>query len=140
METTKELYERAKGHAGIRTDYEFAKKFGLTKQVVSKWTNGRSTFDDDNAELIASILEVDEAYVIACAHAERAKGEHAKGRWARIAALVVASSIPPAAGAFESTTTLGVIADNVPTQCVLCLMIRRFFERLIGVNNRYQFA
>lgn len=99
METTKELYERAKAKAGVRSDYEFAKNFGVSRQVVSKWTNGRNSFDDDNAELIASILEVDEAYVIACAHAERAKGEHAKGRWARIAALVVASSVPPAAGA-----------------------------------------
>lgn len=99
METTIQLYQRAKEAARCETDYAFAKKFGISRQVVSRWTNGLAGFDDEHAAIIAEILQRDPGEVMALCHAQRAKDEKSRGRWLRVAALVAASMIPPAAGA-----------------------------------------
>lgn len=99
METTIQLYNRAKNAAGAKSDYEFAKRLGITRASVSKYVTGKATFDDERAGLIAQILEVDPGYVMACCHAERSKSEKMKGTWARIAAIMLAAAVPPSASA-----------------------------------------
>lgn len=107
METTKSLYERAKSVANCRSDYEFAKRYELKTPTVSRWANGKATFDDESAELIAVILKIDPEYIMAVAHGERAKTERSKSRWLRIAALVAAAALPPAAGAAGHNANYG---------------------------------
>lgn len=99
METTQQLYFRAKKAAGCETDYAFSKKYGISRQVVSRWANGQVSFDDTHADIIAGILGREPGEVMAICQAERAKDEKSRGRWLRVAALVAASMVPPAAGA-----------------------------------------
>ena len=102
METTKQLYERAKKAADCPTDYQFAKRFNVSQQVVSRWKNGQVSFDDDHAALIASIIKTEAGYVMACASAERAKSEKSRSNWARVAALLAAAGLSTSAGAFDN--------------------------------------
>lgn len=105
METTKELLARAKKATGCKTDYEFAKRHEFSRQVVSRWSLGQVSFDDDHAEKIAGLLGEEPGYVMACAHAERAKSPAAKGNWARIAALVLAAAAAPSAHSMDLYTS-----------------------------------
>lgn len=98
METTQQLYERAKVASGCATDYQFHKRFGVLTQTVSRWSHGKSSFDDDSAGLIAGILGVEPGYVMACANAERAKSAKSRASWARVAALLAAVVSTPTPG------------------------------------------
>lgn len=102
METTKQLYERAKAASGCKTAYEFAKRYGLTRQLVSNWVNGKNSFDDDHADLIAHLLNIDPGYVMACAQAERSKSAKSRSNWARLAALALAAGLSTGASAFDN--------------------------------------
>jgi len=103
MQTTIELMDQAKAAAGIGSDYALAKLLGVSRAAVSQWRNGKGTMDDEAAAQVAALLQVEPGYVMACAQAERAKSEKARGRWARVAALLLAAGLPPAAGAANLT-------------------------------------
>jgi hypothetical protein len=99
METTKQLYEQAKAAAGAKSDYAFAKQLGVTRSAVSYYANGKSTFDDTHAAMIAEILHREPGEIMALCAAERAKDANNRSRWLRVAALLAAAVLPPAAGA-----------------------------------------
>lgn len=99
MKTTIELLDAAKRATECETDYQLAKKFGLTLATVSRWRTGKGTFDDDHAALIAGILGRSEEEVMALCQAERAKDTTNRMRWLRAASLLAAAVLPPAAGA-----------------------------------------
>ena len=105
MTTTIELLDAAKRTAGCETDYSFAKRFGLTVQTISTWRRGKSTFDDTHAAMIAGILGREPGEVMAICAAERAKDPSNRNRWLRVAALLAASVLPPAAGAASHNTS-----------------------------------
>ena len=111
METTKQLYERAKKAAACVTDYQFSKKIGVSTQVVSRWKNGQVSFDDDHAALIASIINTEAGYVMACASAERAKSEKSRSNWARVAALLAAAGLSTGAGAFDNNSISAQLSE-----------------------------
>ena len=99
METTRQLYERAKEAAGVPSDYAMAKVLGVTRAAASQYKHGTSTFDDERAAIVADLLKVEPGYVAACAHAERSKSAPTKAIWARVAALLIAvSPAGPASG------------------------------------------
>lgn len=99
MTTTIELLDAAKQAAGCTSDYQLAKKMGLTVQTISTWRRGKGTFDDSNAAKIAEILHREPGEIMALCQAERAKDTANRGRWLRVAALLAAAVLPPAAGA-----------------------------------------
>lgn len=131
METTKQFYERAKAVAGAKSDYEFAKTLGLTRAAVSKYVTGKSSFDDEVAEQIAGILGLEPGYVMACAHAERSKDTTNRARWLRVAALLAAAVIPPAAGA-ASHNAAGFSESNQPVNWHYVNLRQRIIRRLFG--------
>jgi hypothetical protein len=97
MKTTTELLDAAKLAAGCESDYRFATTFGIKPGTVSTWRTGRSTPDDDHAELIAGILHREPGEIMAICAAERAKDANSRTRWLRVAALLAAAVMPPAA-------------------------------------------
>lgn len=99
MQTTVQMLDAAKKAAGCESDYSFGKKYGFSRAVISGWRAGKHHFDDSAAEIIAGILGREPGEVMAICQAQRAKDEKSRGRWLRVAALVAASMVPPAAGA-----------------------------------------
>lgn len=121
--TTTKLLDAAKAASGCTTDYQFAKKFGLLLATVSRWRTGKGTFDDDHAAMIAEILGKEPGEVMALCAAERAKTDAGRTRWLRVAALLAAAVIPPAAGAQASNNgEIGSIIRS--TQCQLSALRR----------------
>lgn len=99
METTLELYRRAKIAAGVQSDYAMAKVLGVKANTCSNYVTGKARFDDEVAAKVADLLGIEAGYVIACANAERAKTDKGRAIWARIAALLIAiSPAGPASG------------------------------------------
>lgn len=133
METTIDLLDRAKKASGCETDYAFAKRHGLRQSSVSNYRNGKHHFDDATAELVAGILDMEPGYVIACCNAERQKDDAGKRRWARIAALLLASTLPPAAGAMELGQAQGQLQIMSAPNVYYVNRLRRLLA-LIGLN------
>ena len=105
MTTTIELLDAAKRAAGCESDYAFGKRFGFSGSLISNWRHGRNTFDDNSSEVIAGILGREPGEVMAICQAQRAKDDKSRSRWLRVAALLAASVLPPAAGAASHNTS-----------------------------------
>ncbi|MDO8959910.1 MAG: helix-turn-helix transcriptional regulator, partial [Rhodocyclaceae bacterium] len=88
------------------TDYAFAKKFGLSQQVVSRWANGQVSFNDSHAAMIGEILGREPGEIMAICQAERAKDANSRSRWLRVAALVAAAMASPSHGATATDLTI----------------------------------
>ena len=56
---------------GLTSDYQLAKKLGLSPQAVGNYRAGRSFFSDDVALKVAHLLDLDPLTVLACANADR---------------------------------------------------------------------
>ena len=85
MKTTAQWLDAVKARLELPSDYAAAKVLGVTRASVSSWRNGRTTFDDDTAFLVAEILDVNPLEVMVSSRAERSKNDdqrHAwEGRW-----------------------------------------------------------
>ena len=105
MTTTIELLDAAKRATGCTSDYQFGKRFGIKQATMSGWRTGNRHFDDSHAAMIAEILDREPGEVMAICAAERAKDDKSRSRWLRVAALLAASVLPPAAGAASHNTS-----------------------------------
>lgn len=85
MHTTDELLEAAKRHSGLTTDYKLGMVLGLSNSAVTNYRKGRSHPDDNVGRRLAELAGLDEGYVLACLHAERAKDDESRQAWQRIA-------------------------------------------------------
>lgn len=68
------------------SDYRLAQILGVKNQTVYKWRAGQTIFDDEMCLIVASMLNYKPGYVMACAHAERAKDEAIRQAWESVAA------------------------------------------------------
>lgn len=84
MKTTIEFLDAVKEKHGIPSDYALAKALKVSKQTISGYRYGKSFFDDAHALMVAELLDLEPAYVMACAHAERAKKDDEKRAWQTI--------------------------------------------------------
>ena len=84
MKTTIEFLDALKAKTGAASDYAIAPILGVTKGAVSLWRNHKGFFDDSTAIRVSKLLEIDPAYVVACVHSERAKGDDQKAVWREI--------------------------------------------------------
>ena len=91
MTTTIDFMEALKARHSLASDYAIAKKLGITCSAVSKWRNQQDFLGDATSIKVAKLLDIDPAYVVACAHAERARSEDEKSIWQGIADMVRAS-------------------------------------------------
>lgn len=70
--TTIEFLDAVKAKFGIESDYALAEKLQVTRFEISNYRTGRMLLKDGDAIWIASLLELEPAYVMTCAHAEKA--------------------------------------------------------------------
>lgn len=88
MNTTIEFLDAVKARHSLPSDYALAKKLDVSQQCVSRWRIGKDTIGDLAAIKVAKLLEMDQRYVVACAHAERAKQDDERALWQGFAALL----------------------------------------------------
>lgn len=81
MKTTLQYIDAIKLRHGIESDYAVAKLLGTSRQAVSKYRQGNTSFDDLTALHVAELLGVNPLEVIAAANAERAKNDDARRTW-----------------------------------------------------------
>jgi len=98
MENTKDIIAAAKKAAGISSDNALALRLGVTRQAVGHWQKG-ATFDDETAIKIADLIGCPPGELMAICQAQRSKEVSVRSQWLKVAALVAAASLPPAAGA-----------------------------------------
>ena len=86
MHSTHQLLDAAKARSGLPSDYKLGIALGLTSDsAVTHYRKGRSHPDDKVGRRLAELAGLDEGYVLACLHAERAKDEESRQAWQRIA-------------------------------------------------------
>lgn len=68
---TCDFIDELKAYYGLTSDYQAAKKLGISTTTISGYRAGRSFLSDDIALKVAELLEVDPLIVIACVNAER---------------------------------------------------------------------
>lgn len=84
MTTTCEFIDAIKARYSLPSDYAASVKLGMTRAAVSSYRHRRSFLDDSAAIRVAELLEMEPGYVMACAHAERAKSDAERTAWQSI--------------------------------------------------------
>ncbi|WP_281222793.1 helix-turn-helix domain-containing protein [Photobacterium sanguinicancri] len=64
MTYTIDLLNKVKTKYSLPTDYQLAKKLGVSTARVSNWMNSKSSMDWDIAFQIADMLEIDDQKVV----------------------------------------------------------------------------
>lgn len=90
--TTIEFLDAVKSCTGAASDYSLAPILGVTRAAISKLRNGNGFLGDSTAIRVGELLDIDPAYVVACAHAERAKKDEERAIFQRLAALTCPKS------------------------------------------------
>lgn len=83
METLDKLLDRLADKAG--SDRKIGPMLGASHAAVSAWRTRRAFPDDEKCRRMAELLKLDNAYVLAIVHGERAKSAEVKAAWRRIA-------------------------------------------------------
>jgi hypothetical protein len=73
METTANLINRVKAAYNLPSNYAIAKKMGVSHQCIANYVKGRSFLDTKSAFIVAELLNMEPAYIVACASIERSK-------------------------------------------------------------------
>jgi transcriptional regulator with XRE-family HTH domain len=71
MTTTVEYLDALKTKLGAVSDYDLGKKMNVTRATISSYRTGRSNFDDDMCQKVASMLEIPLHEVVLNIYAER---------------------------------------------------------------------
>lgn len=85
MNTTRDFLQAVKARHCVRSDYALAPLLGVTRASVSRLQNGKDFLGDSTAITVGKLLQIDPAFVVACAHAERAKETAEKSLWQGLA-------------------------------------------------------
>lgn len=114
--TTIEFLNAIKKKYDITSNYGLARKLDQTDTDIARWMKGKNTLGDEAALKVAELLDLDPAYVLACAHAERAKNDPEKAVWQRMADMVtehraLAASIVMVLAVLPFADTLSPMSD-----------------------------
>ena len=95
MKTTRQYVAEVKRALGISSDYELAKRLGVSRQSISNYANGLRAFEPTMAARVAEILDLEPLQVIADAELERGS---APDLWKRLrdAAVIAGAAIAAA--------------------------------------------
>ena len=93
MKTTIEFIDAVKSRSGVASDYALAPVLGITRAQVSKFRNRKDFLGDSTAMKVGKLLQIDPAYVVACAHAERAREDAEKSLWQGLAAKLAPETL-----------------------------------------------
>ncbi|MBV1841092.1 MULTISPECIES: helix-turn-helix domain-containing protein [Photobacterium] len=64
MSYTIELLNELKGRYELTSDYQLAKKLGVSSARVSNWMKGKNNLDWDTAFQVADLLEISDQIVV----------------------------------------------------------------------------
>lgn len=93
---------------GITSDYEAAKRLGVSPATLSNWRNGRSHAQADLAAKMAEASGMDVLGVLAAIEADRAQNEAVRRVWRRFGkAAFLALWVGSLAVQFSALSTLG---------------------------------
>jgi len=107
--TTGEILDLAKQASGAPSDYKLALMLGIEPSTIGHYRKGRSRPDDDIAQRLADMANLDRGYVVACIHAERAGTATARELWERVAARLRPDA-QPIMGKHGVQGTLAIVA------------------------------
>lgn len=68
---TKHYLELLRSHYGNCSDYRIAQILGVSKQAVSRWSQGKGTIGDEPAAILADLLDLDGVEVLTNLYLER---------------------------------------------------------------------
>ena len=136
-----------KRRLNITSDYELAKRLGVSKTTISNYTTGRRAFDVSIAARVAEMLELDPMKVIADMELERGTND---ALWSRIAKKVALVMLTTAAGGQLVTPAPAEAAilhkQNCSvelrerfdgnTHCTFCAFAERALAWLDGLTRR----
>lgn len=105
------LDEIAKKYAGPdgrpASDYRLADVLQITRQAVSLYRKGESSFSDEVAMKVATELQISPAIVMAYSHLERNKNNKVRAIWLEIARKLARGT--------ASAITLAILASGSPS-------------------------
>ncbi|MCM2564808.1 hypothetical protein [Janthinobacterium kumbetense] len=81
---TMEYMQAVKTKLGIESDYALSKALQVTKQTVSRYSQGKGYFDDAVAVKVAELLQIHPGLVMLDMHRERAKTPAEQSIWQEI--------------------------------------------------------
>lgn len=81
MKTTVDFLNDVKAKYGLTSNYALARKLNQTDTAIARWMHGKNTLGDESAVKVAELLEIEPAFVMACAAAERSKSAKVKKAW-----------------------------------------------------------
>lgn len=121
MHTTDELVTAAKTALAVKTDSEFARRIGVSRQTVSHWKNGTNCMDEKTAARLAQIIGTDPRNAVIMVQAERAKNEKDRKFWRGLLSTAALLAIVPAVWAMANfgACILCKINDTLPRRCEL---------------------
>ena len=126
MQTTQEFLDAIAAKHGGASDYRLAKLLGVGSSAISAYRCRGVTFSEKQALKVAAELNIDVAYVLACAHAERAKRPEIRAAWERVAvrvaaAVVLGIGIGGILAGAPDLAPLSLVAQGGEV-CILCKM------------------
>jgi hypothetical protein len=99
MKTTADFLDDLQRKFDLPSDYAVGNMLGMHRQQISHYRLLKGAFDDSVCLKVAELLELDPGYVMACMHAQRAKGKDVKRAWERAAKSLAGSALAVLAGA-----------------------------------------
>lgn len=128
MKTTVEFLDAVKSRHGFTSDYQLSKYLDCTRGGISSYRTGRTFLDEDMAYKVATDLDLEPGYVMACIASERAKSPEVKAAWKHtaellygIAATVVMVAFFHSAPDGASLMLVGFTAPfSIRKDCILC--------------------
>lgn len=121
------LIDKARSLCVPSTDYQLAKKLGISHATLSRCRHRNGTLDNEAATKLADLLQQDRYEVIAIMEAERARTPEKKAFWE--------SQLPrllPVVALLGITTGVTCITEQVvrPVDTVYIMRIRRWLRAL----------
>ncbi len=89
VKTSANFLDDLQNKLGVNSDYAVGKIMGMASQRLSHYRQLKGAFDDETCLKVADVLEIDPAYVVACAHHQREKSKQVKQLWEKIATLAL---------------------------------------------------
>lgn len=90
---TQELLDKARSLCSPPTDYELAKRLGISKQTISRCRRHAGTLDNEGMVRLARFLEQDIETIMPLIELDRVKDDKSRAFWEKLAPRLVPSLV-----------------------------------------------